>query len=124
MYGPFRQDFPFPRDVHLCTPKVNEIDKQYEIDSLIKKIRDSLEQPANLDIYSKHKDWVTDTTITRFLIARNFDFTASLNLLVGALKWREKRKPAEMDVMQPSWKDKINRESETGKIYSPGMGNK
>jgi hypothetical protein len=40
-------------------------------------------------------------------------------MIIGALEWREKRKPSEIDTLD-GWEEKMSKESETGKIYCPG----
>ncbi len=71
-------------------------------------------------LYHKHMDWADDAQLLRFLIARNFNLPASLELIKGAMKWRDHRKPSEIE-QSHHWPDRMAKESETGKIYCPGF---
>eukprot|EP01035_Chromulina_nebulosa_P023500 gene23500-30467_t len=71
------------------------------------------------DLYQNYENWLSNEQILRFLIARNYDVDGSVNLLVTALKWRQIRKPDQLQYMV-DWDVKMSKESETGKIYCPG----
>jgi hypothetical protein len=85
----------------------------------IEKLRESLIAKAD-SLYKNHLDWADNSQFLRFLIARNFNHQASLDLMIGALKWREHRQPGRIQD-QENWESKMSKESETGKIYCPGM---
>lgn len=102
---------PFPSDVHMLTP--NPTEEQTE---KINKLREIVAKNAN---YAEHEAWVTNQTLQRFLIARNYDIDAAAKLMATALEWRTKRKPQLMD-QKEGWNAYFSRESETGKIYCPG----
>jgi hypothetical protein len=102
---------PFDPDVHLNCPEPT-LDQQLAINNF----RTALEE---LDLYQQHKEWADDRQLLRFLIARNFNQKASFDLMIEALKWRDKRQPGRIE-KQENWERKMSKESETGKIYCPG----
>mmetsp|Transcript_15037 Transcript_15037/g.25074 ORF Transcript_15037/g.25074 Transcript_15037/m.25074 type:complete len:303 (+) Transcript_15037:243-1151(+) len=108
--------FPFVSDVHLLTPRIsNEHKEQY--DEIVSKLRNE-----HKDLCDFHAEWLFDDEhqIYRFMIARNFHTQQVIALLVEALNWRSKRRPSDIE-NQPNWSEIMSTESETGKIYCPGV---
>jgi hypothetical protein len=99
---------PFDRDIHLKCPTPTDEQRQIidEMRSIISKH----------ELYENHKDWADDDQFMRFLIARNYNLSASVDLMIEALTWRDKRKPSEIH-KKDGWEDRLGREGETGKIY-------
>eukprot|EP01039_Chlorochromonas_danica_P006529 gene6529-7202_t len=106
--------FPFDAAIHLLTPIPT--DEQQE---KIKAFREALEKHPQAELYRENLEWVDDKQLQRFLIARNYNLQASLDMIVHALQWRSKRRPHEIDSKE-GWEAKISKEGETGKIYVPG----
>jgi hypothetical protein len=104
-------EYPFDPAVHIKTPMPSPEQKQ-----LVVELRGLLQ---DFPPYHNHLSWADDVQLLRFLIARNFKIKDSLELIKSALKWRDLRKPAEIE-LGPYWPANMSRESETGKIYSPG----
>jgi hypothetical protein len=104
-------EYPFDPAVHIKTPEPTPEEKEK-----IKELRSLLE---DFPPYHNHIEWADDIQLQRFLIARNYRMKDSLELIKSALKWRDFRKPAEIE-SHPNFPDNMRRESETGKIYSPG----
>ena len=102
---------PFDTSVHLFCPEPTD-----EQQRAINEFRQALEE---VDLYHQHREWADDRQLLRFLIARNFNQKASFDMIVEALKWREKRQPSRIE-SQSGWEEKMSKESETGKIYCPG----
>jgi hypothetical protein len=85
---------------------------------VVLELRDSILE-AEPALYESHREWITDETLMRFLIARKFDCSAALTLISEALKWRELRQPSRL-LADPDSTAKMSIEAETGKIYFPG----
>jgi hypothetical protein len=101
----------FDRFIHISSP--NPTNEQR---LLVEEFRRMLSEDI---LYKKHIEWATDSELLRFLIARHFKINSALELIRGALKWREQRKPNEIE-KSLKWPQNMARESETGKIYCPG----
>ncbi|RYH02928.1 hypothetical protein EON65_47550 [archaeon] len=106
---------PFEQAIHLRIVEPTE-----ENVAKINEFRDALANHKLASLYENHKAWADDTQLQRFLIARSYNLQKSLDMIIEALQWREKRKPSEID-KQEGWEEKMSRESETGKIYCPGQ---
>src|SRR5687768_4721597 len=102
---------PFDSDIHLKCMQPTEEQKV-----MIAEFRTLF---ATAPFYENHVDWADDIQIFRFLLSRNFNMTASLDLMKGALKWRQLRKPSDIE-SSSQWPHGMSKESETGKIYHPG----
>lgn len=105
---------PFDKDIHLriVEPTEDNVSK-------IQEFRNALASHKMASLYEAHRDWADDTQLQRFLIARGYNLAKSVEMIIEALQWREKRKPSEIDT-QEGWEERMSRESETGKIYCPG----
>jgi hypothetical protein len=104
-------EYPFNPAVHIMTAEPTSEQRQK-----VAELRGMLQ---DFPPYYNHFSWADETQLLRFLIARNFKMKDSLELIVSALKWRDLRKPADIE-LGPNWPGNMSRESETGKIYSPG----
>lgn len=102
---------PFSRVTHLCSPAPDEA-AMLEIQSL----RDMLRR--NKDLFDEK--WASDEQLHRCLIAKQFNKEVALNLATEALKWRKRRAPHLIEDTE-GWQHAFELESETGKIYSPGL---
>lgn len=102
---------PFDAKVHLCAAEINA-EERVSVDSLRLRLKE-------IPNFENHSAWADDTQLFRFLVARNFDVQKSFDLITTAIKWRELRKPNEIE-RSAYWPDKISKENETGKIYCPG----
>lgn len=102
---------PFCRSIHLKCDKPTA-----EQAVIVNEFRTALKE---FPLYKEHMDWANDEQLLRFLIARNFNLAASADLIKNALKWRDMRKPGEIEQSQ-KWPEGIEKEGETGKIYCPG----
>lgn len=102
---------PFSSVTHLCTVAPDE-NAQHEIAAF----RDMLREKH--DLYDE--DWATDEQLHRCLVAKQFNKEVALNLATEALKWRKKRAPHLIENTE-GWQRAFELESETGKIYSPGI---
>eukprot|EP01031_Cornospumella_fuschlensis_P028991 gene28991-34991_t len=105
---------PFDQSIHLLTTVATE-----DNIAKIQEFRNALANHKMAHLYERHKSWADDVQLQRFLIARGYNISKSLDMIVEALQWREKRKPSEID-SQEGWEEKMSKESETGKIYCPG----
>ena len=70
-------------------------------------------------LYKKHNKWADDRQLQRFLMARKFDVVKSMDLIIGAMEWRDMRKVEDL-CETPSGFEFLSREGATGKIYIPG----
>jgi len=61
---------------------------------------------------------INDRTITRYLVARNWDVTKASKLLEATLKWRESF--GLKDMYAGKWSTVLENENETGKMYCRG----
>ena len=102
---------PFSRVTHLCTAAPDENARRE-----IAAFRDMLREKK--DLYDE--DWATDEQLHRCLVAKQFNKEVALNLATEALKWRKKRAPHLIESTE-GWQRAFELESETGKIYSPGI---
>ena len=99
--------------IHIKGPEIDEI-----ISEKIRRLRKLLAVDRN---YNQQKDWCTDKTLLRFLVARQFDMKSTAEKLTSALEWRSSRIPLNGGFESlPGWQEKMSAESETGKIYIPG----
>jgi hypothetical protein len=106
---------PFDCAVHLNSSGI-------ELDSVKLEVLHELRLKLDdVHLALEYKDWLTDGTLKRFLIARQFNVKASFDLLVSALEWRKTRVPVNGIESLPGWEEKMSKESETGKIYIPGF---
>lgn len=105
-------DVPFDRSVHLKTEVPT--DEQHK---LITELRASL---VGNTLYEAHLDWIDDTQLQRFLIARHYHVQHAHDLTLSALKWREHRQPSKI-IQREDWQAFISKECETGKIYWAGV---
>jgi hypothetical protein len=102
---------PFDADIHLKAPVMTA--EQYEI---LVRFRELLINDA---LYQEEIEWATESTLQRFLIARNYDLEESRKLIQAALQWRSNRKVSKLDQVK-GWEKFMSKESESGKIYVPG----
>jgi hypothetical protein len=113
-FAPDDLDPPFDPLIHLRTVQPTE-----DQTAKVQELREALQAHKQSHLYFSHQSWADDNQLQRFLIARGYNVQQALEMIVGALEWREKRKPGEIDT-QEDWEEKMSKESETGKIYCPG----
>eukprot|EP01096_Ripella_sp_DP13-Kostka_P002236 TRINITY_DN1299_c0_g1_i1.p1 TRINITY_DN1299_c0_g1~~TRINITY_DN1299_c0_g1_i1.p1 ORF type:complete len:329 (-),score=138.59 TRINITY_DN1299_c0_g1_i1:101-997(-) len=77
-----------PKETDYVPPK--ERLKEERVQEMVKRMKESLGFPLDGDFHPPFGPPITDTTILRFLIARDFVFDDSLKLLQDSLSWREK----------------------------------
>lgn len=100
---------PFDVERHLKSPQIDE-----STQDLIAQVRSLFENDEEYDEY-----WCTDEVLQLFLIARNMDVSLTHCMLKTAGEWRNFRKPHLVEETD-GWIEKMSKESETGKVYSPG----
>jgi hypothetical protein len=106
----------FDKSVHILTPEPD-----VEQTKLIAEVREKLCETSEMKLlYDAHQTWLSNDTIMRFLIARQFRLQDAVTLLTKALNWREKRKPDDC-FKRPEWGTKwrefMKNESQTGKVW-------
>jgi hypothetical protein len=115
-------DFPFDLDIHYLSPLPKNDDQQ----EILLQFRQDLKN-YHLDLYDEFESWLTDQQLIRFLIARNYDLKKSSDMITSAMRWRQDRKPHQVEQMEEvgstneHWTIKFSKESATGKIYNPGF---
>lgn len=116
------EDFPFDLDIHYLSPQPKS-DKHKEI---LEQFREHLRNNFS-DLFHEFQEWLTDYQLIRFLIARNYDIKKSCDMITGAMRWRQSRKPHLVEQLDgvgstnEHWTVKFAKESATGKIYNPGF---
>lgn len=100
---------PFDADRHLKSPPIDDSTRE-----LIRQLRSVFENDEEYDAA-----WCTDEVLQLFLIARNMNIELTHSMLKTAGKWRQFREPHLVE-QTDGWQDKMSRESETGKVYTPG----
>ena len=100
---------PFDVERHLKSPPINE-----NVRALIIQLRSAFENDAEYD-----EDWCTDKVLQLFLIARNMNVELTHDMLKTAGEWRKFREPHLVEEFD-GWNERMSRESETGKVYTPG----
>ena len=100
---------PFEVERHIKASAIDEDTRE-----LIRQLRSAFE---NDDAYDK--DWCTDEILQLFLIARNMNVEQTRTMLQTAGEWRKFREPHLVEETE-GWEAKMSRESETGKVYTPG----
>lgn len=104
---------PFDEAIHLRAPLPTE-EEQCKIVEMQRRIEAH-------ELFPNHIEWASDANqVRRFLIARSYDIDAAYNMMSEALKWRDRRRPADLE-KQPDWEEKMGKENETGKVYCPGQ---
>jgi len=68
-------------------------------------------------LYSKYKEWCTDSCLRRFLVSKDMHIPKAKEMLISTLEWRERRKPHEINPENPC----VENEGITGKVYVPGF---
>lgn len=102
----------FEASVHLHCPEIQESNKG--------AIEDLRLQLISNNIYDEN--WCSDHLLFLFLIARNQNVAAAFEMMKIAWEWRVFRRPHEIQE-SPGWEARMSKESETGKIYVPGIVN-
>ena len=72
-------------ETHLHLPEISSSQQ-----ATLNELRAQLENSCPLSC--KHRDFLDDRQLFRFLTARKFDFNATVDMVQGALEWRETRK--------------------------------
>lgn len=102
---------PFDSDVHLkCVPP-----KGTDHVAIIAELRERIQAHENFN-----EEYCTNHQLLLFLTARNFNVDDAHAMMVEALDWRAFRKPNEY-MCSSHWKEELNKETETGKLYIPGQ---
>jgi len=65
--------------IHLLTPAVSEENK-----GAFEAFREKI---SGHPLFGKHQDWINDTQVLRFLIARNYKVQDAYKLMAEALEW-------------------------------------
>jgi len=105
-------NYPFDPTIHLKCASPDEAQKEQ-----LKLFRQTLSKNS---LYSKYREFCSDSQLLRFLTAKNFDLKKSLNLINDALAWRESHLIEEIE-SKDGWEVKFSKEGETGKVYNPGF---
>ena len=123
---------PFDKDIHVMTPQPS--DSQREAIEQLKLMFKASPQTCKdtngntitlmYDESGSKRPFLCESTLMRFLIARNFSVDKAYEMLIGAIKWRRSR---DMDNCIKSYatdadafRALIVNEGLTGKIYLPG----
>ncbi len=103
------EDCPFPADIHICTPPPSEA-----VLAQIERLRTRLK--AESEYFADSAEWLTDSMLHRFLIARGMDEGRAFDMVQVALAWRAKRQPHRFEQTE-GWAERISKEGETGKSF-------
>lgn len=101
---------PFETAVHIKCAPPPDVDHT----SAVNELREQIKECPHYDA-----SYCTDHQLLLFLVARNFDISASHSMMEEALQWRAFRKPHEY-LLSDTWREEIYKETETGKLYIPG----
>ncbi len=80
-------------EIHLYLQEISSSEQ-----NLLDELRAQLESSCPLSC--NHRDFLDDRQLLRFLIARKFDFNTTIDMIQGALEWRETRKVEELATPQ------------------------
>ena len=106
---------PFDASIHLRTrtpgPKEQDLINQFRV-----------QLKASCKNYVAFESWLTDETLHRFLIARQYSVVKAVKLIESALVWREKRNPNRfLPRPGPKFEALFEVEMTTGKMYIAGF---
>jgi hypothetical protein len=106
---------PYDASIHLRTrtpgPKEQDLINQFRV-----------QLKASSKNYVAFESWLTDETLHRFLIARQYSVVKAVKLIESALVWREKRNPNRfLPRPGPKFEALFEVEMTTGKMYIAGF---